>query len=77
VGITEGARGLVLKLWACAALAAAAGWGVRTLIGPAHPWVTAGSVLGVFGIVYLTATAVAGIEEARSLLSRVSPGKRA
>jgi putative peptidoglycan lipid II flippase len=77
LGISEHRPAPVLKLWACAGLAAAAGWGVRTLVGTAHPWVTAGSVLGLFGIVYLTATAVAGIEEARSLLSRVAPGKRA
>jgi putative peptidoglycan lipid II flippase len=76
LGITERRHGLVLKLWACAALAAGAGWGVRALVGSAHPWLTAASVLGTFGVVYLTATAVAGIDEARSLLSRVSRPKR-
>jgi putative peptidoglycan lipid II flippase len=72
LGIDHKLTGVVLKLWACAALAAGAGWGVKLLLGEAHPWVMAALVLGTFGLVYLAATVAAGVEEARALLARVS-----
>ncbi|HJR67816.1 MAG TPA: murein biosynthesis integral membrane protein MurJ [Gemmatimonadaceae bacterium] len=72
LGIDGKLPGVVVKLWMCAALAAGAGWGAKVLVGEAHPWVMAALVLGTFGLVYLAATAAAGVEEARALLARVS-----
>jgi putative peptidoglycan lipid II flippase len=72
LGIDHKLTGVVLKLWVCAAFAAGAGWGVKLLLGEAHPWVMAALVLGTFGLVYLAATVAAGVEEARALLARVS-----
>ena len=72
LGIDHRLTSVVLKLWVCAALAAGAGWGVKLLLGEAHPWVLAALVLGTFALVYLAATVAAGIEEARALLVRVS-----
>lgn len=72
LGIDHQWTGVVLKLWVCSGLAAGAGWGVKLLLGEAHPWVMAALVLGTFGLVYLAATVAAGVEEARALLARVS-----
>ena len=72
LGIVERLTGTVLTLWACAAAAAIAAWGMRLVVGVAHPWVLAILLLGTFGIVYLVTTAAAGIPEARALISRAS-----
>lgn len=72
LGIEHRLTRTILTLWACAALAAAAGWGVKMFLGAAHPWVLAVLVLGTFGIVYLVTTAVVGIDEARALITRAS-----
>ncbi len=70
LGVDERLTGVVLKLWACAAVAAVAAWGAKILVSDAHPWVTAAIVLGTFGVVYLAMTAAAGIEQARAVLAR-------
>jgi putative peptidoglycan lipid II flippase len=70
LGIEQKLTKVVLKLWACAALAALAGWGVKIVVDDAHPWVIAALVLGAFGLVYLAITAAAGIDEARAMLAR-------
>lgn len=75
LGIDRTPRSVVLKLWLCAAFAAAAGWGARMLVGDAHPWVMAVAVLGTFGTVYLATTAATGVDEARAVLARVSRGR--
>jgi putative peptidoglycan lipid II flippase len=72
LGIEERLTTVILQLWACAAVAAAAAWGAKQLVVAAHPWVVAALVLGTFAIVYVAMAAVAGIDEARTLLSRVS-----
>ena len=75
LGIEQRLTRTILTLWACAALGAVAAWGVRMLVGEAHPWVLAVLVLGAFGIVYLVTTAAAGIDEARALIRRASPAR--
>ena len=72
LGIDHRLTRFVLALWACAGIAALAAWGIKVTIGPTHPWIAAAGVLGTFGIVYLGATALARIDEARALLARVS-----
>ena len=72
LGIDSRLTRLVATLWACAGIAIAAGWGMKLLVGDAHPWVTAALVLGAFGLVYLGATAAARVDEARALLARAS-----
>lgn len=72
LGIEERLTRLVMTLWLCAVVAVLGGWGVKLLVEPAHPWLTAALVLGTFGIVYLAATAAMRIDEARALVARVS-----
>ncbi|HJU68187.1 MAG TPA: murein biosynthesis integral membrane protein MurJ [Gemmatimonadaceae bacterium] len=73
LGIDQRLTRLVLTLWVCAAIAALAAWGMKLAVGQqAHPWLMAAIVLGAFGIVYLIATLVARIDEARALFARAS-----
>jgi putative peptidoglycan lipid II flippase len=72
LGIRERLTSVVLRLWACAAIAALVAWGVKGLVVSAHPWVMAALVLGTFALVYVAMTAAARIDEARALLARVS-----
>ena len=72
LGIRERLTSAVLRLWACAAVAALAAWGVKLLVVSAHPWVMATLVLGTFALVYVALTAAARIDEARTLLARVT-----
>lgn len=57
-------------LWATAAVAAGAGWGIRGLVGALHPIVLALVVLIPFGALYVGLAAALGVREARSLLAR-------
>ena len=59
------------KLWVAAAISGAVGFGVKLLIGVAHPVVTAVIVLGFYGATYLVLTIALNIPEARSSLSRL------
>ncbi|MGQ0712437.1 MAG: murein biosynthesis integral membrane protein MurJ [Gemmatimonadaceae bacterium] len=68
LGIRQGMGSLVLTLWGCAAAAALTAWGVRLVIPAMHPWLTASIVLGTFGVAYVGATALAGVDEARGTL---------
>lgn len=71
LGIQQRLTGVVLQLWACAAIAAVAAWGVKRLVPSAHPWVIAALVLGTFGLVYVGMTAAARVDEARLVVARV------
>ena len=62
---------LVMKLWGAAVAAAAAGWAVKLTIGHHHPIVNATAILGAFGVVYLGATLVLGVNEAQGTLRRL------
>jgi putative peptidoglycan lipid II flippase len=72
LGVDRRIGGVIVKLWACAALAALAAWGVKLLVDTMHPWVIAVLVLGTFGVIYLATTAAVGIEQARTLLARAT-----
>ena len=47
-------------------------WGVKLLVGAAHPWVVAALVLGTFAVAYVVITTIANVDEARALLARAS-----
>jgi len=71
IGVTGLPGRLVFTLWSCAAVAAAAGWGVRVLTAGRNHLVAGLLVLGTYGVVYLAATVVADVPEARATLGRV------
>ena len=62
---------LLLRLWVVAAAAAAAGWGVKLLVGVAHPALSAIVVLGTYGLLYLGLTALLGVGETAAMVRRL------
>jgi putative peptidoglycan lipid II flippase len=64
--------GFQARLWLAAALAAAAGWGMRSLLPVHRPIVLAIFVLGAFGLVYLGAAAALGVPQAGALTRRLT-----
>jgi len=58
--------GYLVRMFAAALLAAVAGYGVSLLAEPMHPLPAALLVAAVFGVVYLTATLLFGLDEARA-----------
>ena len=71
IGPTGAALPFVLTLWGCAAIAVGAGWGVRLLVAGRNHFLGGVAVLATYGVVYVAATIVARIPEARALLARV------
>lgn len=67
---------VLLRLWAAASVAAGLGWGTRRLVGVEHPALSAIVVLGVFGAAYLALAAILGVGDVRTLLQRLTGGKR-
>jgi putative peptidoglycan lipid II flippase len=59
------------KLWGCALVAGAAGFGLKMVVGYVHPVVTAIVVLGIYGVIYLGLTTLLGVPEARGALRRL------
>ena len=77
IGRTGLPASLVAQLWTAAALAAAAGWGVKLVVGrhlPVPPGllpiVAAIPILGAYGLVYFAVTYLFGIEECTRTLKR-------
>jgi putative peptidoglycan lipid II flippase len=70
IGNTGLPAALVLRLWLCAACAAAAGWGVKIAIGLRHPKPFGLAILAAYGMVYFAATFLLRIEECRTLTRR-------
>ena len=60
------------QFWGSALAAATAAWAVKLALPPLHPIVGAIVVLGPYGAVFLGATWVLGIGEARTALARIS-----
>jgi putative peptidoglycan lipid II flippase len=71
-----GATGLpapfVARLWAGAAVAAAAGWGVKLAIGLGHSTVAGILILGTYGVLYFAMTYAFKVEECAGLFRRLS-----
>lgn len=60
----------VVKLWSSALVGAAAGWGLKSLVGAHHPFIVAVIVLGAYGLIYLVLTTALGLPEARTMFNR-------
>jgi putative peptidoglycan lipid II flippase len=58
------------RLWGCALIAAAAGWGIRELVTGLHPVLRAAAVLGPVGLAYLGLAYLLAIPEARAIVRR-------
>jgi putative peptidoglycan lipid II flippase len=71
IGAVAAPSGLLLRLWASSAVAAAAGLGVAAVLPGASVIVRSLLVLGVYGATYLLLTAALRIAEAEGLLRRV------
>jgi putative peptidoglycan lipid II flippase len=61
----------VATLWGSAAIAAALAWGAKLAIGVLHPIVSAAIVLGVYGVVFIGATLLLRVPEARLAFARI------
>jgi putative peptidoglycan lipid II flippase len=62
-------------LWAAAAASAAVAYAVKVGLTGQGKLVTAGAVLGVYGLCYLTITYLVGVPDAKSLVSRLGVGR--
>ena len=71
IGRTGVGAGFLARLWAGALLAAAAAYGVKTLIAGRHPIELAFFVLVPYGALYFAVTAAAGVSESRATLARI------
>ncbi|MBV8859624.1 MAG: murein biosynthesis integral membrane protein MurJ [Acidobacteria bacterium] len=60
----------VSKLWVSAGLSAAAGWGLKILLGGLHPIILAALVLTPYGLLYFALTSLWGLPEARAVVGR-------
>jgi putative peptidoglycan lipid II flippase len=68
IGATESLASHFAKLWSCAVIAGAIGFGVKIVVGVAHPIVTAIIVLGFYGTAYFTFAMLFGVPEARTTI---------
>ncbi|HUO51747.1 MAG TPA: murein biosynthesis integral membrane protein MurJ [Gemmatimonadaceae bacterium] len=67
--VTVGASFLA-RLWTGAALAAAAGYALKTAMAGMHPLEIAFFVLGAYGVLYFALTAAMGVAESRAAIAR-------
>jgi putative peptidoglycan lipid II flippase len=63
---------LVARLWTSAVVAAAAGWGVKLILGAVHPVVAGIVILGAYGVVYFAAAGALRVEESAGALRRLA-----
>jgi putative peptidoglycan lipid II flippase len=75
IGRTGLPAAYVAQLWGSAMAGAAVAWGVKIVLPPAHPILTAIAVLGPYGLVFLAMTLALRIPEARTALARVRLGR--
>jgi putative peptidoglycan lipid II flippase len=71
IGSTGLARSLVAKLWMAAGIGASAAWIIKVLLPLHNPVAVAAFVLIPYGLIYFAITSAWGLEEARSLFSRL------
>jgi putative peptidoglycan lipid II flippase len=72
IGRTGLAASLVARLWLAAAVAAAAAWGVKLLVGPRPALILAALTIVPYGLVYFASTAALGIPEVRTMYDRIA-----
>jgi putative peptidoglycan lipid II flippase len=63
--------GMLLRLWASAAIAAVVGWLLKPVAAPHGHVISAIVVLGAYGVIYFAATYVMGVEECAGTLRRI------
>ena len=71
IGQTGLPASLVASLWASAAVAAAAAWGVKLALGPHNPRLVGAAVLIPYGAIYFSMTYLLRIDESTQSLARV------
>ncbi len=76
IGAVDLPRALLPRLWSAAAVAAAVAWGIKLLMGVAHPIVLAAFALPAYGASYLAVTAAMGIPESHDLVRRIRGARR-
>ncbi|HMC60514.1 MAG TPA: murein biosynthesis integral membrane protein MurJ [Candidatus Solibacter sp.] len=76
IGATGLPVSLVARLWAAAAVAAAAGWGVKLAIGLSHTIIAGLLILSTYGVLYFALTYAFQVEECAGLLRRLSRLRR-
>jgi putative peptidoglycan lipid II flippase len=76
IGVTGLHASFVARLWLSAALAAAAAWGVKELVGPRPAILLAILTIVPYGAVYFAATAALGVPEVRTVLGRLARRSR-
>jgi putative peptidoglycan lipid II flippase len=72
IGETGLPAGFAVKLWVCAGVAAAAGWGGKLMMNQSHPIVLAIVSLGMYGIVYFGVAIVFRLPEVEDLVNKVT-----
>jgi putative peptidoglycan lipid II flippase len=70
IGRTGLSISFALKLWVAAVASAAAGWGLKLLLGAVHPIFLAALVLTPYGLLYFALTSLWGLPEARTVVGR-------
>jgi len=70
IGSTGLPPSLTARLWASAAISAAAAWGVKYEIGMRHPRLDAVAILGVYGVAYFGLTYLLQVEECSRMVGR-------
>jgi putative peptidoglycan lipid II flippase len=74
IGPVGASTGALARMFAAALAAAAAGWGIRLLIGGLtgglHPILDALLIFSAFGLVYFGLAAMLGLDEIRGVLAR-------
>jgi putative peptidoglycan lipid II flippase len=70
IGEIDSARPYFARLWISAVVAAAAAWGVKLLVPPVRPEISAILILLPYGVTYLGLTILMGIDEARAMARR-------
>jgi putative peptidoglycan lipid II flippase len=71
IGLTGLPGSLVAKLWASAAMAAAAAWGVKYVLGEGHRILFGAVILGTYGAIYFAAAYVLRVEECAGAVRRL------
>jgi putative peptidoglycan lipid II flippase len=71
IGQTGLSAGFMAKLWVAAAVAAAAGWGVKMLVPEQKEILRAALVLAPYGLLYFAITAGMGLQEAMAVTGRL------
>jgi putative peptidoglycan lipid II flippase len=71
IGHVGAGAGPLLRMFGAALAGAAAGWGVRMLIGDWHPVPLGVAVGGAFGLVYFGVAAMLGLEQSGALFARL------